>query len=189
LSDPEIREQTNSDIPRLSFTLLPYILNKVWILFSAAPGSEFWIGDHPVTLANNMNPGDGLRGTLGFGVQGIEIYLPISSELMLGCLCPSIRAMFSASQAGRLPAVPRADEFLRAFEGSTTLQLNSENVKYHNSLQVISAERFVHSEHPAFEMLREMVSSNESLRIGRRAEIVGRQGAQPQGSSNTPEQS
>src|SRR2546427_9271248 len=32
LSDSETREQTNSDIPRLSFTLLPYILNKAWIL-------------------------------------------------------------------------------------------------------------------------------------------------------------
>jgi uncharacterized protein DUF4238 len=174
LSDSETREQTNSYIPRLSFTLLPYILNKAWILFSAAPGSEFWIGDHPVTLANNMNPGNGLRGTVGFGVPGIEIYLPISSQLMLGCLCPSIRAMFAASHAGRLPPAPRAGDFVRAFEGSTTLELNAENVKYHNSLQVISAERFVYSEHRAFDMAREMTSSDERLRTGRRAETVGR---------------
>jgi hypothetical protein len=174
LTDSEVREQTNLNIPELSFDLLPHILNKRWILFSAAPGSEFWIGDHPVALANNMNPGDGLRGTLGFGVIGIEIYLPISSELMLGCLCPSIRAMFAASQAGRLPAVPQAEEFLRAFDGSATMQLNSENVKYHNSLQVVSAERFVYSEHSAFDMVREMVSTDKSLRIGKRPGIAGR---------------
>jgi len=174
LSDSEIREHTNSDIARTSFTLLPYILEKDWILFSAAPGSEFWIGDHPVTLANNMNPGDGLRGTLGFGVAGIEIYIPISSKLMLGCLCPSIRAMFTASHAGRLPAAPRAADFVRAFEDLTPLTLNAENVKYHNSLQVMSAERFVYSEHRAFEMAREMISSDESFRTGRRLETVGR---------------
>jgi Protein of unknown function (DUF4238) len=173
-TDSEMREQANADVQRLSLELLPYILSKDRILFSAVSGGEFWIGDHPVALANNLNPGDELRGTLGFGVPGIEIYLPISSELMLGCMCPSIRAMFAASQAGRLPAAPRGEEFLRAFDGSTTLQLNSENLKYHNSLQVISAERFVYSEHHAFEMAREMVSSDESLRIGRRPEIVGR---------------
>jgi hypothetical protein len=188
LTDSEVREQTNANIPETSFNLLPYVLNKDWLLFSATSGSEFLIGDHPVALANNLNPGDGLRGTLGFGVQGIEIYLPISSDLMLGCLCPSIRAMLVASQAGRLPAVPRADEFLRAFEGSTTLELNAENVKYHNSLQVISAERFVYSEHPSFDMVREMVSSDDSLRTGRRVETVGRR-RQRRSGRLTPEQS
>ena len=174
LTESEIREQANASVRRLSLDLLPHVLSKNWILFSACSGSEFWIGDHPVTLANNLNPGKGVRGTLGFGVLGIEIYLPISSALMLGCLCPSIRAMFAASQAGRLPLVPRADEFLRAFDGSTTLDLNSENVKYHNSLQVIYAERFVYSEHTGFDMVREMVSSDESLRIGKRLETAGR---------------
>jgi len=174
LTDSEIHDQANADIQKSSLELLPYILNKDWILFSAAPGSEFWIGDHPVALANNLNPGDGLRGTIGFGVQGIEIYLPISSDLMLGCLCPSIRAMFAASQAGRLPAAPRTQDFLRAFEGSTTLQLESENMEYHNSLQVITAERFVYSEYPSFEMAQEMTSSDESVRTGRRLETVGR---------------
>jgi hypothetical protein len=187
LTDSEIREQTNANIQGLSLDLLPYILNKDWILFSAFSGSEFWIGDHPVALANNLNPGDGLRGTLGFGVPGIEIYLPISSELMLGCLCPSIRAMFAVSQAGRLPVVPRAEEFLRAFDGSTTLQLNSENLKYHNSLQVVNAERFVYSEHSTFDMVREMVSSDETLRTGNRVETVGRR-RQRQSGHPTPTQ-
>jgi hypothetical protein len=174
LSSAEIREHTNASIAKLSLNLLPHIMSKNWILLSPASGSEFWIGDHPVTLANNMNPGDGLRGTLGFAVPGIEIYIPLGSELMLGCLCPSIRAMFAASQSGRLPPAPRASEFLRAFNGSTTLELNSENVKYHNSLQVINAERFVYSAHATFDMAREMVSSDQSLRIGARLEIAGR---------------
>jgi hypothetical protein len=119
LSHAENREATNSEIVPLAFKLLPYILNKSWILFLVAPGTEFWIGDHPVTLANNMNPGDGLRGTLGFGVVGIEIYLPISSELMLGCLCHSIRAMFAASHDGILPPAPRAESWIRKTSNTT----------------------------------------------------------------------
>jgi hypothetical protein len=165
-TDSEIREQTNANIRGLSLDLLPHILNKDWILFSADSGTEFWIGDHPVSRANNLNPGDGLRGTLGFRVPGIEIYLPLSSDLMLGCLCPSIRVMFVSSLAGRLPAAPRAEELLRAFEGSTTVHLNWENVKYHNSLQVIDAEQFVYSKHGTYDMAREMVNSDESLRMG-----------------------
>ena len=175
LSHAENREATNSEIAPLAFKLLPYIHNKSWILFLVAPGAEFWIGDHPVTLANNMNPGDGLRGTLGFGVVGIELYLPLSSQLMLGCLCHSIRAMFKASHEGRLPPAPRAEDFVKAFEGSTTLELDSENVKYHNSLQVISAERFVYSEHGAFDLAREMTSDDERLRRGLRTKLAGMQ--------------
>lgn len=173
LSDSEIREETNSEIPRLGFMLLPHILSKNWILCSAADGSEFWIGDHPVSLANNTNPGDNFRGTIGFAVVGIEIYLPLSSGLMLGCLCPSIRAMFQASRERRLPSVPHVDEFLKAFEGSATLELNSENVRYHNSLQVITAERFIYSEHASFDLVREMISNDESLRTGARLQTVG----------------
>jgi Protein of unknown function (DUF4238) len=169
-TESEYREFANAEVARTSFVLLPYILNKAWILCSAAPGNEFWIGDHPVTLDNNMNPGDSLRSTLGFGVAGIEIYLPISSQSMLGCLCPSIRA-FAQSHAGQLP---RALDFVKAFEGSTTLEVDAENVKRQNSLQVIYAERFVFSEHGAFDMVRQMIASDENLRRGLRTELVGR---------------
>jgi len=186
LSESENREVANSEIVPVSFELLPHILNKSWILFSAAPGTQFWIGDHPVTRANNMNPGDGLRSTLGFGAVGIEIYLPISSQLMLGCLCPSICAMFAASHDGRLPPAPRADDFVRAFDGSTTLELDSENVKYHNSMQVISSERFVYSEHGAFDMARQMIASNERLRTGLRTELVGRGRRKQTGENEKP---
>jgi hypothetical protein len=82
--------------------------------------------------------------------------------------------MFAVSQAGQLPRVERAKDFLRAFDGLTTLQLDLENMKYHHSLQVISAERFVYSEHAAFDVARDMVSSDERLRTGSRAEIAGR---------------
>ena len=56
-TDSENREQTNDNIRGLSFDLLPHILNKDWMLFSAGSAGEFWIGDHPVALANNVNPG------------------------------------------------------------------------------------------------------------------------------------
>lgn len=177
LTGAEVRSDSIANIPDLASALLPHILHKAWILLSVAPGATFWIGDHPVVLANSINPGDGIRGTLGFAAQGIEVYLPISSELTLGWLCPSIPAMFTAAKTNLIYPIPpegRADDFLDAFTGRTTLQLDAENVKYHNSLQVISAERFIFSLHDEFDMAREMLASHPNLKAGPRVEIAGR---------------
>lgn len=180
LTEAEIRETSIADIPRLALTLLPHILDKAWLLIAASPFTPFWIGDHPVVLANNLNPGDGIRGTLGFGVKGIEIYLPISSDLTLGCLCPTIPEMFAEAKARLIPPAlrdSRTDDFLEAFTGRTTLQLDPENVKYHNSLQAISAERFVYSIHGEFGMVQEMLATNPELARGPRMEMAGRKRA------------
>ena len=176
-NESEMHELTTEDVPRLSYTLLPHILDKSWILLSAAPGTEFWIGDHPVVLDNTINPGDGVRGTLGFGVRGIEIYLPVSTELTLGCLCSTIPAIFITAkqlQGSGLPTLLRNEEFLNAFTGSSTLQLDIENMKYHNSLQAIKAERFVFCEHPNFGLLEEMLKSDPDLKSGPRLGILGK---------------
>jgi hypothetical protein len=177
LTEAEVRHSSIEGMPGLVFKVLPHLLDKAWILLSVIPGNSFWLGDQPVVLANNINPGDGIRGTLGFAVQGIEVYLPISSEVTIGCLCQTIPALFAASMALPLPLTfskERAKEFLAAFAGATTLQLDAENVKYHNSLQVISAERFIFSLHNEFDMALEMLASNPDLRKGRRVEIANR---------------
>jgi hypothetical protein len=176
-SESQLRDDAIRDLPRTAFMLLPHILNKDWLLLAPANRTEFWVGDHPVVLANNLNPGDGLRGTLGFSVRGIEIYLPISSGLTLGCLCPAVRAMFQNATSFASPQWQhkiRNIEFLEALTGRSAIQLNSENVKYHNSLQAISAERFVFAEHDNFGMLKGMISSDPHLKSGNRIEMVGR---------------
>jgi hypothetical protein len=179
LTEPEVQDVTVGDLPDLAFTLVPHILDKDWVLLDAGHGGEFWIGDHPVVLANDMNPGDGIRGTLGFGVNGIEIYVPLSSDLTLGCWCPTILATLTAarrsSRQSALPEFVRSDEFLRnALNGSAPLQLVADNVKYHNSLQASTAERFVFSQHRDFGLLQEMLSADPALKRGPRVEIVGR---------------
>jgi Protein of unknown function (DUF4238) len=177
MTEAEVRHTSIEGMPGLAFTVLPHLMDKAWILLSAAPGNAFWVGDHPVVLANNLNSGDGIRGTLGFAVQGIEVYLPISSGLTLGCLCRTIPTLFAAAMALPLPfpctlTKERAKEFLAGFAGGATVPLDSENVKYHNSLQVISAERFIFSLYNDFEMAREMLASDPDLKKGRRTEIA-----------------
>ena len=73
-----------------------------------------------------MNPGDEIQGTLGFAVLGIEIYLPLSSHLTLGCFCPSIRRLFEATDS-RLQ-LWGLSQIARAFRGSSTLEIAPGNV-------------------------------------------------------------
>lgn len=67
---------------------VPYFLNKVWVLFETTYRHPFFISDNPITLYNEINHLP--YGNIGLAVRGIEIYLPISTTLCLGLLCPTI---------------------------------------------------------------------------------------------------
>ena len=85
--------------PKLSLSLM----RKHWLLFQTEPGRPFWISDNPVVMHNEVDRG--FLGNIGFDVPGIQIYLPISSTLIVGIWCPA--------QAGMtLDAVRKANESL-----------------------------------------------------------------------------
>jgi hypothetical protein len=71
------------------------------VLFRSDGSSLFWTADSPVALQNTVNPGDGIRGTLGLAVPGIEVYLPISKDLVLAHMCPSIASR--TADSGKMP--------------------------------------------------------------------------------------
>lgn len=62
---------------------------KDFILLTAPKGRYFYLGDNPVTLHND-EPKDGVWGNIGLSVKGIQIYVPLTSKLMLAAWCPSI---------------------------------------------------------------------------------------------------
>jgi hypothetical protein len=68
---------------------LPYLLEKTWSLQVVQASANLFSSDSPVTLHNERTFGP--RGNIGLAVPGIEINLPISSELNLWMTCPSIR--------------------------------------------------------------------------------------------------
>lgn len=61
---------------------------KDMLLARPAENDSFYIGDNPVVLSNRLDFGP--YGNIGLGVKGIEIYLPLSSNLLLCAFCPSI---------------------------------------------------------------------------------------------------
>jgi hypothetical protein len=65
------------------------IAQKDFVLLEAAQGRSFYLGDNPVCLHNN-EPRDPIFGNVGLAVKGVEIYLPLSADLMLAAWCPSL---------------------------------------------------------------------------------------------------
>lgn len=65
------------------------LLKKDWYLLETRPERPFYVSDNPVVLKNSNDFGP--YGNLGLAVRGIQIYLPLSSTLMLAMYCPSIR--------------------------------------------------------------------------------------------------
>ena len=58
------------------------IAEKEFFLMTAPAGHSFYIGDHPVVLHND-EPKTGHTGHLGIGAAYIQIYLPLSSDVLL----------------------------------------------------------------------------------------------------------
>lgn len=88
-----------TSLPELARDLLPEFVNKSLILYSTTEDHPFYISDNPVVLFNlNQAP---RRSTLGLRTRGIQVYLPISSTLCLGFLCPSINLPLGARFLGR----------------------------------------------------------------------------------------
>ena len=144
----QTRVASITSLPELATDLLPEFLNKSWILYSTTEAHPFYISDNPVARFNlKQNP---LRSTLGLRAQGIQIYLPISSTLCLGFLCPTINLPLGVRILGR------------------PLRLSPANVEHFNSLQVLNAEQFVYSHRDDFALVRSMFSQLPEARRGPR---------------------
>ena len=148
LDEEQTRVFSITSLPELTQELMPRLLDKSWILLGTSMQHPFYISDNPVTLFNQRK--HPVLSTLGLGVSGIEIYLPLSSTLCLGFLCPTIRRPIR----------------VRIFGG--TLGLTPANVTHHNSLQVYNAERFVFSTSDEFALVREMLQNLPDLKRGPR---------------------
>jgi hypothetical protein len=101
---------------KIAIILHKEISRRDWILFKKAEGTSFIIGDHPVIMDNNT--------TLNLGLlsPGVEIYMPLSSEFLLGIWNRK-----------------------NIYDPKTTVDCNYENMRYFNSRQVIYAESYLFS--------------------------------------------
>jgi hypothetical protein len=185
--EPELEDPQNAEnahrirlISQAPMLLGPALADKDWLLLKTDSTNPFFLGDHPVTLHNDIDRG--LRGNLGIGVEGIQIYFPLSPRFALALFCRShlagikkrIRDIDEAAKRNGQSASHRDKAFAPATElidsvatGKGQLSLPA-NVQFFNSLQISSAEQFVYSSVNAFSLVSEMLAKDEELRRGRR---------------------
>lgn len=157
---------------------VPYFINKIWVLFETSNKNPFYISDNPVTMHNELDHGP--YGNIGLAVRGVEIYLPISTTLCLGILCPSLVEeyqklhknieMLNQVAPGMLDKVVANHKVVSAFyEGcvnGTPIKVIEDNVTMLNSLQVIFSSRFVYCAYDSFKLVEKMINDNEKYKVG-----------------------
>ncbi|CAO4184813.1 hypothetical protein EEDFHM_04620 [Methylorubrum populi] len=172
---------------------------KDWILMEAPEGSEFVLGDNPVSL-HNSRPADAFYGNLGLSSPGIEIYIPINPKYVLALMCTSIKDSFISSirdldatirklRGARVIARPpmwsgidnalnkanqllaRSRQFLSAIECGTPLIITPDNVLHQNSLQVSHAERYIACKSGEFQTVKAMLNTNPHWKSGVRWQV------------------
>ncbi len=132
------------------------LADKTWVMHKAHKSRTFYISDTPVVLYSDVK--DPLRGTLGFAVPGIQIYMPISARVLLSAYCPALAAR----------AMERISSIRSALETGKTVACIPANMDFYNSLQVAHSERFVYCRDNDFELARSMVQQHPDWRKPRR---------------------
>jgi hypothetical protein len=145
--------------------LVAQLYSMDWLLFRCSRNNLFIISDNPVATQS-------LRDSKNIDAfnRGVEIYLPISSNLAIVFISPNLgnycREGIERYEelTGKESRTPEFDlsplkGLLHAIRSGEPLECNAENVKNVNSLQVKSSERFIFSRENEFTLVREMLES------------------------------
>tara|TARA_R110002049_G_scaffold133887_1_gene293269 strand:+ start:65 stop:979 length:915 start_codon:yes stop_codon:yes gene_type:complete len=138
---------------------VPHFLAKDWCLNAPPAGATFFVSDHPV-VRRNIHPPPSFMGNNGIASEGIQIYLPLSADLILCMLCPTLITPFREQQKELTEPIP----ILTAIDTGRAFVIPAECVTYCNSLQVAYSERFVFSCNDDFSLAKGMLSTNPELR-------------------------
>ncbi|WP_406721099.1 DUF4238 domain-containing protein [Thioclava litoralis] len=195
LTDDVLREQHIRFMRDAAGEFAQIIGAKDFLLIKAPKGRQFYLSDNPVTIHNNQ-PQDGLRSNMGLSCEGIEIYMPLTSDLQLCAWCPSIlenikaRNVESNRQLATIILSPamvnvanptllqeqlaqlrkyRANfenTLSRAAEG-VPLSASNENMDFLNALQIGQAREHLICQKADFDLAKRFVAENPNFTGGR----------------------
>ena len=142
LSENEVRKVAVSSLEDTS-ELVSAVSGKVGFLIRANESERFVISDNPVVVNNSFPYGD-----RGLASLGIEIYLPLSTEITLALYCPSVfRKMDIAVQ----PFSDMDDDDKMIFQGvidgvknGVPVSLGKHTTEFLNSLQLSQSSKFLY---------------------------------------------
>lgn len=166
------------------------LAEKEFFLMTAPEGHSFYIGDHPVVLHND-EPRTVHTGHLGIGAAYIQIYLPLSSDVLLCAYDKAVLGqMMKASDearnrevagyalsklmAGEISAAQMKQAvvsardldpvaaMMKAIRAGQPIAVGPEQVQCYNSLQAFFAHRFVIDPDDRFAVARDMIGERKS---------------------------
>jgi len=192
LTDNTLREQ-HIKFMRDTFSECAQIVSqKDFVLLEAPKGRRFYLSDNPVTL-HNSQPQEGIFGNMGLACEGIEIYMPITSELQLCAWCPSLLENMRNKNTNLQrelattilsPAMARAadpnllmkqlsqlrarrvsiEKTIERVQEGVPLPASSENMDFHNWLQVGYAREHIICPQKDFTLAKKFLEQNSSLK-------------------------
>jgi hypothetical protein len=150
--------------------------NKPIALLKAPNGCHFIISDNPVAMYNHW-PQE-LRGDKGISVPGVEIQVPLSKKLCLSFVCPQLYSdldekldFITARRAQNLPIenidTSYAEVLISSIKEGKAIEVNPENVKFTNSLQIADSLNYIYSDKNDFRLAEEMLRKNPDLANGK----------------------
>lgn len=160
-TEDDLKAHTARSILENAPIYAPYLENKVWALLACSTNEPYLIGDHPVTRKNEINKDS--SDYPGITKLGIEIYIPLSTDLCLALWCPSVIHGMNTQFA------PESNWTLdQTFKISDLLIGSKYASKLINILQIYWSERFLLSKSGDFGDLESQLEKLPFLRSGPR---------------------
>lgn len=156
------------------------ILSKEWLLFETTPDRPFYISDNPVTMYNEKEFTD--RSNTGIALPGIQIYLPLSTTLVLAMVCPSLNDKLReereliykyivSHRGGEQSNVFQRLSFLKDILDNRLVSIEDWRLNHLNNLQVWRAEQFIFSSIEDFERVKNLIDDCPELVDGPRSVV------------------
>lgn len=158
-SDSQIRQWAVENIGTAE-ELAPHFLTKDWVVYRD-PGRGFLISDHPIVLSNVHQRG--AWGNDGLACRGIQIFLPLSTEFTLACLCPTIAEDFREYQRSKVGCLAVQQLLLSGIDSGSPVDLPDACVPRQNFLQAANAHRFVFSASDDFSLVEDILDAHPEL--------------------------
>ena len=174
-TDQEVRHAALASLLDIH-RIVAALQDKDLILIHSPDSKCFWISDNPVVLQNSFPYGE-----LGLNAPGIEIYLPISSELTLGFYCPSIKLKIQhlLSLEGLNLDQRKYLEIYRGLEDGNSISFGTKTTEFLNSLQVLRSSRFLYAQNDDFEHACNILARHPEAKNLQSLLLVGQMGQGP----------
>lgn len=169
------------------FLLSDRIKHRHWALMIIESDEVFYLGDQPVVLQRTRDPKDG--NNLGFDVEGIEAFMPLSPKCALYLPCRSVSDEIIASYKAAMTlhrtvrssvlmgksggaaeliiaqdTIRRSNELYQAFTTGSPIRAIAPNIENLNYLQCSWAHSGVYSNRRDFTFAQQVFRENPQYR-------------------------